>query len=83
MSTPDHRERCGAVPAPPTPPDIAVAAADAGLLDVAYATEDSPSGRLLLAVTPQGLVRVAYLDARRATRTPYFRRWPSGCRPGS
>src|SRR5437763_12116510 len=48
--------------APPTPPDIAAPAADAGLLDVAYATEDSPVGRLLLAVTPQGLVRLAYLD---------------------
>jgi methylated-DNA-[protein]-cysteine S-methyltransferase len=32
------------------------------LLDVAYATLDSPVGRLLLATTPHGLVRVAYLD---------------------
>ncbi len=31
-----------------------------GLLDVAYATVDSPVGRLLLAATPKGLVRVAY-----------------------
>ena len=38
------------------------AAADAGLLDVAYATLDSPVGSLLLAATPKGLVRVAYLD---------------------
>lgn len=29
-----------------------------GLLDVAYATEDSPFGTLLLAVTPRGLVRL-------------------------
>jgi methylated-DNA-[protein]-cysteine S-methyltransferase len=33
------------------------------LLDVAYATEETPVGRLLLAVTPEGLVRLAYLDA--------------------
>jgi len=31
-----------------------------GLLDVAYAETDSPVGRLLVAVTPRGLVRVAY-----------------------
>ena len=43
-------------------PDIAAAAAAAGLLDVAYATHDSPVGRLLLAATPNGLVRLAYLD---------------------
>jgi methylated-DNA-[protein]-cysteine S-methyltransferase len=44
-------------------PDVAAAAADVGLLDVAYATFDSPVGRLLLAATPRGLVRLAYLDA--------------------
>jgi len=44
-------------------PDIADEAADAGLLDVAYATLDSPVGTLLLATTPRGLVRVAYLDS--------------------
>jgi methylated-DNA-[protein]-cysteine S-methyltransferase len=43
-------------------PDLAPAAAAAGLLDVAYATEDSPVGRLLLAGTEMGLVRIAYLD---------------------
>ena len=36
------------------------AAEAAGLLDVAYTTIDSPVGGLLLAATPQGLVRVAY-----------------------
>lgn len=45
------------------PPELARAAAAAGLLDVAYATFDSPVGTLLLAATPTGLVRVAYLDA--------------------
>jgi methylated-DNA-[protein]-cysteine S-methyltransferase len=36
------------------------AANAAGLLDVAYRTLDTPVGSLLLAATPQGLVRVAY-----------------------
>jgi methylated-DNA-[protein]-cysteine S-methyltransferase len=44
-------------------PDISAAAAAAGVLDVAYATLDTPVGRLLLAATPEGLVRVAYLDS--------------------
>ncbi|HEY7146553.1 MAG TPA: methylated-DNA--[protein]-cysteine S-methyltransferase [Streptosporangiaceae bacterium] len=35
-------------------------AGQAGLLDVAYRTMDSPVGPLLLAATPRGLVRVAY-----------------------
>jgi methylated-DNA-[protein]-cysteine S-methyltransferase len=35
-------------------------AARAGLLDVAYGEIDSPLGPLLVAVTPRGLVRVAY-----------------------
>jgi methylated-DNA-[protein]-cysteine S-methyltransferase len=43
-------------------PDLASAADAAGLLDVAYTTEDFPIGRLLLAGTDVGLVRVAYLD---------------------
>jgi methylated-DNA-[protein]-cysteine S-methyltransferase len=33
-------------------------ASEEGLLDVAYATADSPFGTLLLATTPKGLVRV-------------------------
>jgi methylated-DNA-[protein]-cysteine S-methyltransferase len=44
------------------PPQLELAADDAGLLDVAYATFDSPAGKLLLAATPRGLVRLAYLD---------------------
>ncbi|WP_407671252.1 methylated-DNA--[protein]-cysteine S-methyltransferase [Nocardia stercoris] len=35
-------------------------AEQADLLDVAYTTMDTPVGRLLLAATPKGLVRVAY-----------------------
>jgi methylated-DNA-[protein]-cysteine S-methyltransferase len=37
-------------------------AASAGLLDLAYTTFDSPAGRLLLAATDRGLVRLAYVD---------------------
>jgi len=44
------------------PPELIDAAAAAGLLDVAYAKLDSPVGTLLLAATPAGLVRLAYLD---------------------
>jgi methylated-DNA-[protein]-cysteine S-methyltransferase len=40
--------------------ELGLAAESEGLLDVAYTTIDSPLGRLLLAATPQGLVRVAY-----------------------
>jgi methylated-DNA-[protein]-cysteine S-methyltransferase len=43
-------------------PDITTAAATAGLLDVAYATLDTPVGPVLLATTQRGLIRVAYLD---------------------
>ena len=32
--------------------------------DIAYAVEDSPLGRLVLAATPQGLVTIAYEDFR-------------------
>ncbi len=42
-------------------PDVIGAADDHRLLDVAYATLDSPVGTLLLAVTARGLVRIAYL----------------------
>jgi methylated-DNA-[protein]-cysteine S-methyltransferase len=37
---------------------LAERAADESLLDVAYATTDSPFGTLLLATTPRGLIRV-------------------------
>ena len=51
-------------PEPDRPlPDLTDPAADAGLLDVAYATVDSPVGRLLIATTGRGLVRLAYIDA--------------------
>ena len=44
------------------PPAIVDAAAAAGLVDVAYATLDSPVGKLILATTPVGLARLAYID---------------------
>jgi len=50
------------MPGQSNPPDVAGAASAAGLLDIAYVTEDSPVGRLLLAATPEGLLRLAYLD---------------------
>lgn len=39
---------------------LAAAAADAGLLDVAYRTVDSPVGTLLVAATEVGVVRIAF-----------------------
>jgi methylated-DNA-[protein]-cysteine S-methyltransferase len=57
------RAGAGAVGAEVPLPDLSAPAERAGLLDVAYATMDSPVGELLVAVTPRGLVRVAYLDA--------------------
>lgn len=42
--------------------DLAEAAAREGLLDVAYGFADSPFGRLMVAVTPRGLIRLDYPD---------------------
>jgi methylated-DNA-[protein]-cysteine S-methyltransferase len=53
----------GTAAAPPDPELdrlLAERAAEEGLLDVAYATVDSPLGELVVASTPRGLVRVAY-----------------------
>ena len=44
---------------------VAAEAAARGLLDVAVTEVDSPVGRLLLAVTPRGLARVAFEDEDR------------------
>jgi methylated-DNA-[protein]-cysteine S-methyltransferase len=43
-------------------PDVGARAEAEGLVDVAYASVDSPLGPLVLAATPRGLVRVAYVD---------------------
>ncbi len=61
-----------------------------GLLDIAYTTVDSPVGPLLLAATPQGLVRVAYdvedhdrvLDALAQRLSPRVLRAPKPARRG-
>ncbi len=45
-------------------PDLGAALDRSGLVDVAYAIEDTPVGPLLLAATRTGLARVAYLDAQ-------------------
>lgn len=64
MSTIDplEHELRRSAPPPGEVPKLCEAAAEAGLLDIAYATLDSPVGRLLLATTRQGLVRLAYVD---------------------
>ena len=68
MSNSDQLERALRQGAPPAqdPPDLSAPAAAAGLLDVAYATVDSPVGTLLVAVTERGLVRLAYLNGGEA-----------------
>jgi methylated-DNA-[protein]-cysteine S-methyltransferase len=43
-------------------PEFSSAAAAEGLVDVAYAIEDSPVGRLLLASTKRGLVRLIWVS---------------------
>lgn len=58
----DPEQALRSVPSTEPLPDIGAAAARAGLLDVSYATDDFPVGRLLLAATPRGLVRLAYLQ---------------------
>jgi methylated-DNA-[protein]-cysteine S-methyltransferase len=60
--------RQAAADLPAEPPEAAVLdladrAAAEDLLDVAYATTDSPLGPLIVAATPRGLVRVAYADS--------------------
>jgi methylated-DNA-[protein]-cysteine S-methyltransferase len=55
------RESVHDVEAPPAR-SIAERAEAEGLLDVAYASVDSPLGPLVVAATPKGLVRVSYGD---------------------
>jgi methylated-DNA-[protein]-cysteine S-methyltransferase len=45
---------------------LASAAEQAGILDVAYRTVDTPVGTLLLAATERGLVRIAYASENHA-----------------
>ncbi len=65
MTQPDALERelrRAAAAVDSSPPEFIHAADQAGLVDIAYATTDSPLGPLLLAATPAGLVRLAYVD---------------------
>jgi methylated-DNA-[protein]-cysteine S-methyltransferase len=57
------RESIQEVDAPPAR-SIAERAEAEGLLDVAYASVDSPLGPLVVAATPKGLVRVSYGEER-------------------
>jgi methylated-DNA-[protein]-cysteine S-methyltransferase len=61
--TNDSLERALRAAATDPAADLAAAlarAGDEGLVDVAYATTDSPVGSLLVAATPAGLVRLAF-----------------------
>ena len=49
---------------PSEAPEITARADEEGLLDVAYASIDSPLGPLVVAATPNGLVRVSYSEFR-------------------
>ena len=64
------RNSAAALPDSP-PPEldrlVAERAAAEELLDVAYATVDSPLGPLVVAATPRGLVRVAYTESKADT----------------
>jgi methylated-DNA-[protein]-cysteine S-methyltransferase len=56
--------REAALDLPADTPAVAERAAEEGLLDVAYASVDSPLGPLVVAATPKGLVRVSYSEFR-------------------
>jgi methylated-DNA-[protein]-cysteine S-methyltransferase len=62
------REAADRLPDPPDPVGavgaLAERASAEGLLDVAYATVDSPLGPLMVAGTPNGLVRLSYSEFR-------------------
>lgn len=67
MNDVHHEDGFAAMSAPITPATLTLlhgrleeAAQAEGLLDVAYTTVDSPVGRLLIAATPKGLIRVAF-----------------------
>lgn len=65
MTDIETRLREGALDLPTEPPPLAERAAGEDLLDVAYASVDSPLGPLVVAATPKGLVRVSYTEFRR------------------
>ena len=64
MNDIETKLREAALDLPADTPPLAERAADEGLLDVAYASLDSPLGPLLVAATPKGLVRISYTEFR-------------------
>ena len=60
----EQQLREAALDLPTESPRVAERAAEEGLLDVAYASVDSPLGPLVVAATPKGLVRVSYSEFR-------------------
>src|SRR5918911_3598837 len=60
----DQQLKNAALDLPADAPDVTLRADDEGLLDVAYASVDSPLGPLVVAATPKGLVRVSYTEFR-------------------
>jgi methylated-DNA-[protein]-cysteine S-methyltransferase len=56
--------RAAARELPADVPDLTARAEAEGLLDVAYASVESPLGPLVVAATPRGLVRVSYSEFR-------------------
>lgn len=56
--------RNAALDLPTDTPELTERAEAEGLIDVAYASVDSPLGPLVVAATPQGLVRVSYSELR-------------------
>jgi methylated-DNA-[protein]-cysteine S-methyltransferase len=60
----EQQLREAALDLPADAPPMTERAAEEGLLDVAYASVDSPLGSLVVAATPRGLVRVSYSEFR-------------------
>jgi methylated-DNA-[protein]-cysteine S-methyltransferase len=56
--------RDAALDLPAHTPELAERAEAEGLIDVAYTSVDSPLGPLIVAATPEGLVRVSYSELR-------------------
>jgi methylated-DNA-[protein]-cysteine S-methyltransferase len=60
----EQQLRDAALDLPGESPDLTARAEEEGLLDVAYTSVDSPLGPLVVASTPNGLVRVSYTEFR-------------------
>src|SRR5918911_2048539 len=60
----DQQLKNAALDLPADAPDVTLRAEEEGLVDVAYASVDSPLGPLVVAATPKGLVRVSYSEFR-------------------